>query len=197
VIERAINQDEDAFYAIGEIYYYKEDYQKSLAWFLKAASKEHSNAQNRIGYQYQHGYGVPLDCKIAMEWYLKADANGNRNAPNNIGWLYHNGQGVSKDQKLALNYYIKSGIRGHKVAQSNIGISLEKGRGIAVDKQHALEWYQRSADQGYQKAKECIEKLNTAGFQLDIKQLGKRNRLIYFHCIDPTFSYSWAGTESA
>ncbi len=48
----------------------KQDYAAAMKLYLTLP--DDSSAQYKIGYFYEHGYGVPVDRQRAMEWYHKA-----------------------------------------------------------------------------------------------------------------------------
>ena len=57
---------------------------KALDWYMKAAEKGNSAAEYKIGWMYEHGYGVTRIYGIALRWYRKAWAHGNKDAPSAI-----------------------------------------------------------------------------------------------------------------
>jgi TPR repeat protein len=72
-------------------------YAQALAWYRRA---EHGNgqAQENIGYMFQHGTGARTDYVEAMSWFNKAAAQGNSDVENQLGWMYQFGQGVETDK---------------------------------------------------------------------------------------------------
>jgi TPR repeat protein len=73
----------------------KKQYDKTLAWYILAARKNNSRAQNNIGELYHYGLAVPKNYLCALKWYLKTvERNYDGSTPNNIGriiqkWLWH------------------------------------------------------------------------------------------------------------
>ena len=81
------------------------------AW-RKAAESGHAGAQCELGYCYNFGKGVAMDCKAAADWYAKAAAQGDAGAQFNLGNLYEDGTGVAQDFKTAAAWYAKAEAQG-------------------------------------------------------------------------------------
>jgi TPR repeat protein len=61
-----------------------------------------------MGYCYQNGIGISVDCAKAMDWYFKAALQGNSIAQYAVGHLYEIGLGVDCDYQKALFWYSKA-----------------------------------------------------------------------------------------
>ena len=109
-------------------------------------------AQNKLGYLYANGRGVPKDETEAVKWYRKSAAQGNAD--------YAMGKGVPKDEKEAFAWCCKAAEQGHKWAQCNLGKDYELGRGVAQDMAEAIRWYRKAAEQGYDAAIKSLARLN-------------------------------------
>ncbi len=117
------------------------------AW-RKAAEGGHAWAQYFLGYCYEFGKGVAVDCKAAAEWYAKAAAQGNAGAQSNLGYLYEKGKGVAQDFNAAAAWYAKAAVQGNAGAQFNVGVLYNNGTGVAQDFKTATAWYAKAAAQG-------------------------------------------------
>jgi hypothetical protein len=53
----------------------EQDYKEAAKWYLKAAGKEHAQAQAMLGYMYSKGQGVEQDNKEAIKWFRRAAEN--------------------------------------------------------------------------------------------------------------------------
>jgi TPR repeat protein len=62
---------------LGDVYYKRGNHKRAYTWFHKAALRNHTEAQARVGYMHQRGQGVLQDYKQAMDWNMKAASNGN------------------------------------------------------------------------------------------------------------------------
>ncbi len=54
----------------------KKDYAKAVEYFTTAAEGGHAEAQYRLGWCYQYGFGVSKDLEKARYWFGKAAAQG-------------------------------------------------------------------------------------------------------------------------
>jgi TPR repeat protein len=97
-----------------------------------------AEAQNELGYAYEHGFGVTADNKEAVKWYTRSAEAGNATAQFNIGCCYSVGTGVEKDDKEAFKWYTLAAEAGHTAAQHNLGFCYKNGEGVAKDAAKAI-----------------------------------------------------------
>lgn len=146
----------------------RKEYGVAFNGFAKLAEQGNAKAQNRIGWMYEHGYGVPKDEQQAAAWYLKAAEQGNATAQTNLGMMYRNGRGVTKDEQQAIvwfrkaaeqgdgvaqvslgaEWHLKAAAQGNAEAQYNLGVMYFTGQGLPKNDQQAAAWYRKAADQG-------------------------------------------------
>jgi TPR repeat protein len=67
--------------------YQTVDPTKAAALLTEAAAREHVGANERLGYYYQAGIGVPADLERSIAHYQRAVAGGSSSARNNLAWL--------------------------------------------------------------------------------------------------------------
>ena len=60
----------------GDEYFQQKKYEKAAKYYKEAAEQEDAVAQNKLGYMYENGLGVPEDYEEAMNWYQKAEEQG-------------------------------------------------------------------------------------------------------------------------
>ncbi|HIU97479.1 MAG TPA: sel1 repeat family protein, partial [Candidatus Ornithoclostridium faecigallinarum] len=58
----------------------KQDWQKAVEWYAKAAEQGDAVAQCNLGICYANGQGVKQDRQKAIEWYTKAAQQGDEYA---------------------------------------------------------------------------------------------------------------------
>jgi TPR repeat protein len=63
------------------------DPSKTAALLAEAAQREHTGADESLGYYYQSGLGVPRDLGRSITHYERAVAAGSNHARNNLAWL--------------------------------------------------------------------------------------------------------------
>lgn len=63
-----------------DTYFFLDDYQQAMQWYLKAADQNHTRAMYNIGFMYQRGQGVTKDDITAKNWFQKAANLGSEKA---------------------------------------------------------------------------------------------------------------------
>jgi TPR repeat protein len=105
-------------------------------------------AQDKLGYLYTFGQGVPQDYEMAAKWYAAAAAQGLAGGQYNLGALYEHGLGVQRDYEEAVRNYRAAAEQGHVLAQARMGLLYEHGRGVSASLKEAMKWYRVAAEQG-------------------------------------------------
>jgi TPR repeat protein len=70
--------------------------------FEMGANMGDTQAQNNLGYMYEHGKFVKQDYQEAVKWYSKASEQGSGVGKRNLGLLYYHGLGVEQDRKKGI-----------------------------------------------------------------------------------------------
>lgn len=136
-----------------------------------AASQGEVIAQNKLGYLYYMGKGVPQDYKKALIWYRKAAEQDLSEAQTKFGGMYYlsfseaqveaqvrigsmylKGLGVPQDYKESLIWYRRAAEQGFSWAQTKLGGMYYLGLGVPQDYKESLKWYRRAAEQGLSEA---------------------------------------------
>jgi TPR repeat protein len=86
-------------------------------WSMKAAELGSAEAENMVGFQYDHGLGVIIDHSEALNWYRRAAEHGLTKAHYNIGLGYANGEGVPRDINEARAWMQKAADAGDSDAK--------------------------------------------------------------------------------
>ena len=81
------------------------DLKKANEYYLKAANLGHDGALYAVGYNYQYGIGLDVNCYIANQYYLKAANSGHNNASYMLGHNYMSGIGCAVDYAKAWRYF--------------------------------------------------------------------------------------------
>lgn len=107
--------DKDRVIPPGENYYnsgmaasWKNDWDRAIRLWEKAADMGHIEAMLRLGYTYHDGVGVKKDCSIQLYWYEKAAEQGSISACHYIAQMYERGECIEKDLPLAIKWYEKA-----------------------------------------------------------------------------------------
>lgn len=130
--------------------------------YKAAAQRGHPNAQNWLGYAYQHGHGVVKDYNIAADWYKNSAKQDLADAQNNLGLMYLSGKGVEQNHKKAAEWFEKAADQGHGFAMNNLAGLYEVGWGVDRDTDKALKFYRSAALTGNLSAVENLKRLGAS-----------------------------------
>ena len=111
-----------------------------------------ADGQNKLGWMYRSGRGVPKDDVHAASWFRKAAEQGHAKAQCNLGQMYFYGEGVQQDDAQAVSWCRKAAEQGLAKAQNKLGWMYASGRGVPKDDVHAASWFRKAAEQGHAKA---------------------------------------------
>jgi len=156
----------EAKYQKGLHYYKDKNYQKALPLFEEAAKHNYAPAEEKIGYMYLKGLGVPKHTDEAMYWFKKAAKQGNAEAENQLGniylttanlntifdYMFSNPHGKNieiKDYQKALYWYKKAAEQGYAKAANHLGAIYANGLGVPQNYSKAVYWYKKAAKKGF------------------------------------------------
>jgi uncharacterized protein len=140
----------------------KKSPETAFKLYEAAAKKDHAEAQNWLGYCYQHGIGVTASPRDAVAWYGKSADAGLAVAQNNLGLMYLNGQGVERNFGEAFKLFERASLQGDGWGLNNLGGLYEMGWGVAKDRAKALDHYKRAKGLGIDSAADNIKRLTAA-----------------------------------
>jgi len=168
----------EAKYKKGLHYYKEKNYQKALPLFEEAGKHNYAPAEEKLGYMYLKGWGVPQDTDKAEDWFKKAAKQGNAEAEVTLGRIYlttavfntvasnmfSNPYGKSiatKDYPKALYWFKKAAKQGNAEAENYLGVIYSNGLGVPRDYSKAKYWLKKSAKQGYAKGEANLKRLES------------------------------------
>ena len=114
-------------------------------WFQIAGNAGHLMARNMLGRCWEHGWGGPVDFRLAALEYRQAAESGLDWGLYNLANLLATGRGLAMDQPAALNCYRKAAQMGHAKSMNLLGRYLEQGQYCEKNLAQAHHWYERSA----------------------------------------------------
>ena len=142
----------DELFEMGQRYYrgkgIRKDYAQALAWYEKAAQKNHPGAIFKMGSMYAMGRGTEADPAKAIEWYEKGSDLNNGLCQFALGQAYYEGTGVEKDVFKAKEYYELSDENGGYNSSEGHLASINRSLGISeTTKQirNKIEWLEHEA----------------------------------------------------
>ena len=135
----------------------RQNYDKAIEYFLKAAEQGLPEAQASLGEMYREGRGVDRDYKESFKWYLKAAESGMPESQYNVGYMYYNGEGVEVSKEKAAEWFMKAADQGYAPAQNYLGKMFFLGEGLPVNEGEGIRLYKRSAAQGNENARSALK----------------------------------------
>lgn len=151
--QKAEQGDATAQYFIAWAFWDGTNKDEAIKLFKSAADKNLAAAQNRLGYMYQHGWGLETNYSKAIEWYLKSAAQGYANAEYNVGVMYCEGIGTTSDYVAGVKYIKLAADQGNPPAQNYLGYLYGKGLGVPKDLDESVKYYQMAASSGLAQAR--------------------------------------------
>ena len=85
----------------------RNHYATAFRSFRPLAEEGNPEAQNNLGFLYQHGLGVKRNYSLALNWYTRSANQELAEAQHNLGMLNYLGHGVSQDFRIARRYFQK------------------------------------------------------------------------------------------
>jgi hypothetical protein len=131
--------------------------------FQKSAEQGYELGQNKLGWLYDLGRGVPKDLTAAFAWFRKAAEQGLPEAQTNLGLAYFNGRGVAQDRAEAVVWFRKAAEQGYAPAQATLGGIYMAGSGATKDYAEAAVWLRKAAEQGEPKAQHDLAMIYERG----------------------------------
>ena len=141
----------------------QEDFAKAFQLCKPLAEQRDADAQNKVGWMYLTGKGVPQDYAEALNWFQLAAEQGWGRSQMNLGYMYFNGQGVPQDYAEALKWYRMAADQGLAPAQSMLGLLYDQGKGVPQNNVEAAKWFHMAADQGFAPAQNLLGLLYDQG----------------------------------
>lgn len=121
---------------------------EAIVYYRKAAEKDHTEAQFRLGGCYNYGYGTEIDYKVAAEWYEKAAAQGLAGAQRELGVILLDGKGVKQNLNHAVELFSQAANQEYPDAICDMAWLYDEGKGVTKDTQKAAELYYKAATMG-------------------------------------------------
>lgn len=141
-------------------YFLANENERHIKWLIKAAQKNHAEAQCLLGYWFKKGTGTfekIKDYDLFIYWTTKAAKQNHRVAQYNLGGSLWFGMGKDKNEKSGFEWLLKSALQGYAEAEYNIGLIFLNGSSeIKKDEKYAFEWLSKSAMNGCASAQNSL-----------------------------------------
>lgn len=128
---------------VGDYYYYEKDNDnKALEWYLKAAENGDAEAMTQAA----DIYGFKDKTEEQKKWLLKAAEQNFADAEYALGSLYYSEN--DPDYIKAMEWYKKASEHGGNTACCHVGNMYLKGEGVEKDEKQAFEWFKKAHEKG-------------------------------------------------
>ena len=119
----------------------KQNYEKAVEWYTKAAEQGNSEAQDTLGDCYYLGNGVEQNYEKAVEWYTEAAESNNIYAMYDLAVCYYYGKGTSQDYQEAVRLFKSAADEGSVESLNFLGDCYYEGNGVTQSYSTALSLY--------------------------------------------------------
>ena len=126
----------------------RNHYATAFRSFRPLAEEGNPEAQNNLGFLYQHGLGVKRNYSLALNWYTRSANQELAEAQHNLGMLIYLGHGVSQDFRLARRYFQKASDQNLGAASYMVGLIHFKGEGFQKNDGQARRYFAKAAREG-------------------------------------------------
>jgi TPR repeat protein len=132
----------------------RDDHKTAIPLYRSLANAGNLEAQKRLGYFYQIGWGFKQDWTEAAKWFSKAGDAGDADAVSSLSFIGRNWPFMYKNSSDEAVYAMvqRAAQKGYAVAQMSLGImnytSDYSSNVRRKNLSEALVWYRRAAAQG-------------------------------------------------
>lgn len=134
---------------LGDFYLENRKFAEAIAWYLKAADQNHTEAQFSLGLLHASGSGTKQDFSKSLDWFQRASKQGHGEATYYAALQYGRGQGVPRpSMQTAAELMLLAAKQGNGDAQHDIGLMYMLGEGVSQDHQKSIHWWEKAAAQG-------------------------------------------------
>ena len=146
---------------LSSLFFSSQSYSEPFVAGLKAMNREHyatafrawkgladsgeAEAQNNLGYLYQHGYGAKQSYTRAIHFYTMAAEQGLPEASHNLGMLYFNGYGQPQNYDQAKRYFLKAAEKELGASEYMLGLIYYQGHGLIQNYSRAKDYFVKAA----------------------------------------------------
>ncbi len=155
------------FYEKAEEYYKKNEYEKMIPYYEKAADLGHLQSMHCLGYSYRNGEGVKVNNEKAYYWYSMAADKGYVKSIYAKGYCLLYGEGVGQDTQKGLELIKLAAQKNHPLALYKLGKLYYEGESMPKDKTFGLSFIGKAAILGNKPAIKFLSEINGTTFALE------------------------------
>ena len=152
LLNRAQAGDDEAMITLGWCYEnnqgIRQDYEKAIHWYKRAAGKGNATAMCNLGICYQNGVVATQDFAQAVYWYQKGVEHNNPRCQYLLGMCYDKGIGVNVNAEKAFALFSACAQQDFPDGMYALGTCYQNGRHAPVNYPEAAKWYRKAAEKG-------------------------------------------------
>ena len=126
----------------------REHYATAFRAWKGLADSGEAEAQNNLGFLYQHGHGAKQSYTKAIRFYEMASDQGLPEATHNLGMLYFQGYGVPQNYDQAKRFFMKAAEKKLAASEYMLGLIYYQGHGLMQNYPRAKTYFIRAAKNG-------------------------------------------------
>jgi TPR repeat protein len=169
--EEALNDNPEAYFKLGKIYfegkYVFKDYVKALEYFSSASYLGHIQGTYNLGLFYLSKKTPFYDPKKALSYFLELARKGHAPSQNRVGMYLTSGVIVDVDYKEAVKWYEASSKQGYINAQCNLAFMYASGKGVWQNMGRAHAFAKPGYEKGYKLCQKVWEDFNLEKYPED------------------------------
>ncbi|WP_428025303.1 tetratricopeptide repeat protein [Arcobacter sp.] len=169
--DRALNDDPEAYFQLGKIYfegkYVFKNYEKALEYFSAASHLGHIQGTYNLALFYLSKQTPFHDNKKALSYFLELARKGHAPSQNRIGMYLTSGIILEKDYKEAVKWFEASSKQGYVNAQCNLAFMYASGKGVWQNMGRAHAFAKPGYKKGYKLCKKVWDDFNLEKYPED------------------------------
>lgn len=123
----------------------REHYATAFRAWKGLADAGEAEAQNNLGYLYQHGYGAKQSYTKAIRFYTMASDQGLAEAEHNLGMLSFNGYGSPQNYDQAKRHFLRAAEDDLGASEYMLGLIYYQGHGLMQNYTRAKRYFIKAA----------------------------------------------------
>ena len=126
----------------------REHYATAFRAWKGLADSGEAEAQNNLGYLYQHGHGAKQSYTKAIRFYTMAADQGLPEASHNLGMLYFQGYGNPQNYDKAKRFFLTAAEKELAASEYMLGLIYYQGYGLMQNYDRAKTYFVKAAKNG-------------------------------------------------
>lgn len=121
----------------------EKDYEAAVKLYKEASTLGNSDAQNKLGFCYMYGTGIPKNSILAVNCFRRAAEKGYAKAQFNLANCYYMGRGIAISFKKSAEWMLKAAQQDYEPALQNIATYYKQGIGVMINNELSDAWSEK------------------------------------------------------